>query len=149
MGFFDTDKHSEQHQEHDNAYNRNNHSGLFNFEGGSGTLAILLIAALTAIPVFICMWRWVKRDCIKTQGPVSLWHMPDTSLSERRSGSSASTPGRGPRPSELGTGMSGTSAPSSGALQGPWSTNLNAPVIPPSGKALTKKGTQRRGCQQG
>ena len=74
MGFFfDSDSHSEDHQEHDNSYKVNRHSGLFNFEGGSGTLAILLIAALTAIPVFICMWRWVKRDRIRlrAQYPVA------------------------------------------------------------------------------
>ena len=73
MGFLDTDQHSEQHGEHDNAYNKNLHSGLFNYEGGSGTLAILLIAALTAIPVAVCLWRWVKRDRIRlrAQYPVA------------------------------------------------------------------------------
>ena len=74
MGFFfDSDSHSEDHKEHDNEYRVNKHSGLFNFEGGAGTLAILLIAALTAIPVFICMWRWVKRDRIRlrAQYPVA------------------------------------------------------------------------------
>ena len=73
MGFLDTDQHSEQHGEHDNAYNKNSHSGLFNFEGGSGTLAIFLIASVTAIPVAVCLWRWVKRDRIRlrAQYPVA------------------------------------------------------------------------------
>ena len=65
MGFFDTDNHQEAHQEHDNAYDTNSNNGLVNLEGGSATLAILLVAALAGIPIGVCLWRWVKKDRIR------------------------------------------------------------------------------------
>ena len=67
-------------------------------------------------------------------GPSTLWHTPGTRLNDKRSESYPSTLGRVIRPSGPRTGTSGTSAPSSGAPQAPWSSSQTFQVVQPIGR---------------